>query len=174
MFKKFIYRFLIAYIFLFTTLIINKKDNKNILSYDNIKDMSMKHTNFLKIANIYTIIFNKETIKKVDYELIDYEEIEKYNNGVLITLKQEAVTSISNGVVVKIGKDKNYNKYLIIKDNEGIEYKYSNLIDINCKLYDYINLGEIIGISSNNNLYLTIKENNEYINIINYLNLNEN
>lgn len=169
MWDRIINRVLVILICFIGILIIDQKDSSHFLSYTSLKNESRSHLNILKALNVYTSVFDDDSgVSKVNKDVLDYHDISSYKDGAIINLKQEAVLNLSSGVVVSKGKNNEFDRYVIIKNSDGIEYYYGNLIDLNVGLYDYVDVNEFIGISNNNNLILKIKDK-DYIDVIGYL-----
>ena len=49
-----------------------------------------------------------------------------------------------------------------MKDSDGIDIWYSNLNNINVKMYEYVNSGDIIG-ECQKKLYLVFKKDGDYL-----------
>ena len=72
------------------------------------------------------------------------------------------ISSITSGIVIENKKDSNYINMITVQDKNGLNITYGILTDINVKLYDYIEKGEIIGVASDK-LYLSFKKDNKYL-----------
>ena len=62
----------------------------------------------------------------------------------------------------------NYGKVVIIEGIDGVDIWYGNIENSNVKLYDYVNKGDFLGEVENNNLYLVLEKNKEYISFEEY------
>lgn len=180
MISKFLFQVLIkslvVIIIFIGTLIYIKKDEKN---KDNIK--KIVYQNSLSFAKIYSVYkkylgdvipfknnFNDNT-KKVSSEKITYKSIKKEGNGYILKVAEDyAVTSIKTGIIIEVKKDDKYGTLIKIQDKDGLNITYGYLDNIDVKLYDYVDKGQIIGVS-NNKLYLVFEKNNKYISYEEYL-----
>lgn len=168
MIKKIFYKIaVVVIIILFGTLILNKSNNIKDIVYDNVYD---NYINFSYIKNIYNsylgnIIPFQNIIKdeQVFNEKIKYKEINKFNNGIKITLDNNIVPILDSGIVIFIGNKDGYNKTVIIENSDGVEEWYGNLDNISVNLYDYVNKNDILGDTINNTLYLEFKKDNKYL-----------
>ena len=174
-FKYLITRILISVIVLISTLIYIKIDNRNKL-YE--KDyVFTDNIEFTKINNWYQnnigkiipqtkttseMVFSTDDIKKNNYE--------KYLDGVKIDdNKGNPVSTLYGGIVVFIGKKEGYNNTLIIQGNDGIDYWYGNITNINVNLYDYLEKDTIIGEAKDDYIYLVLESNGKYLDYDEYL-----
>ena len=89
--------------------------------------------------------------------------INKFNNGVKISLDNNIVSSLDSGIVIFIGNKDNFNKTIIIENSDGVEEWYGNLDNISVKLYDYVKKNDILGDADNSTLYLEFKKDNKYL-----------
>ncbi len=168
-------RTLIAVIIvLLTAIYINIKDN-NLKTYK--KYLFEKSLSFNKISSTYNKLFGKTlpldldkgTAKTVFNDGISYNNIEKYNNGFKLTLTNNVVQSLYDGIVVFIGEKENYGKTIIIQGTDGVDIWYGNVLNVNVTLYDYINKDTLIGETIDENLYLVFNKENEYLSYEEYL-----
>lgn len=133
---------------------------------------------FAKIYNIYqkylgdVIPFKntlKEETKLISSEKITYQNIEKCDNGFLLTVdSMYTVNIIKSGIVIEIKDDEKYKKTVTIQDKEGVNITYGFINDISVSLYDYVEKGEILGISDTK-LYLEFKKDGNYLSYEKYL-----
>ncbi len=167
---------LIVIVLFLSTLIYIKQDNKN---KENVKKIVYQNSlSFAKIYNVYkkylgdVIPFKnnfKNEIKKVSNEKIVYESIKKENNGyILLVSNNYTVSSIKSGIVIEVKKDDKYNNMIKIQDKDGLNITYGYLTNIDIKLYDYVEKGQILG-TCDNNLYLIFEKNNKYLSYEEYL-----
>lgn len=172
--SKFIYsilvKTLIVVVLFLASLIYIKQSNKN---KNNFKGVVYNNSlSFAKIYNVYkkylgdVIPFKnifKDNTKLVSSEKLTYKSITKKDNGYLLSISNNyTVSSITSGIVIENKKDSNYINMITVQDKNGLNITYGILNDINVKLYDYIEKGEIIGVASDK-LYLSFKKDNKYL-----------
>ena len=174
-FKNLITRVLLAVILVISVLIAIKIDDKNLLYIeDHVFTDSIK---FTKINNWYQEHLGKLVPKaKVDSEMVfssddlkknNYEE---YLDGVKIEdVKGNPVSILYGGIVVFIGEKEGYNNTLIIQGNDGIDYWYGNITNINVNLYDYLETNTLIGEATDDYIYLVLEKDGKYLNYEEYL-----
>ncbi len=138
---------------------------------DNIK--------FATINNWYTnqfgtplpfseFLISQETIPVFE-EKLKYTSSSRYYDGVCLEVDyQYLVPSFDNGIVIFIGEKENYGKTVIVQQENGVDVWYSNLEEINVKLYDYIKKGSLIGMA-NQKLYLVFAQNGDIIDYKKYI-----
>jgi len=173
---NFIYKSLIV-IILFMSSLIYIKTNKN----NKAKIKSTIYTNSLSFAKIYDL-YNKyfgdvipfkniyrDNTKLVSSEKMKYNKVKKENNGYIFEMNDNMITSLTDGIIIKINKNSTYKTIITIQTKNDILITYGNLNSVNLKLYDYIKKGEILGYSDNKALYLVIKENGKYISYDKYM-----
>ena len=179
-FKKVLFSYLIKTLLIIVIMLISliyirqNNTNKNIFK-------KMVYTNSISFARIYNI-YNKylgdvipfknvkeDNTKIVSSDKLTYNNINKKGNGYILKVGNEyAVPSISSGIVIEIKKDSKYKKLVSIQNKDGLVITYGYVENLNIKLYDYVEKGEIIGIS-NSNLYLIFKKDNKYVSYEKYL-----
>ena len=158
--------------------LIMLKSNMNLKS-NFYKYVYQDNIKFATINNWYTSKFGSpipfsnllssyETIP-VFNEQLSYTEASKYKDGVNLTVDyQYLIPSLDSGIVIFIGDKEGYVKTVIVQQENGIEVWYSNLEEINVKLYDYIKKGNLIGVA-NKNLYLVFIKNGEVMDYKKYI-----
>ena len=71
--------------------------------------------------------------------------------------------------MVFIGEKEEYGNTIIIQGMDEIDYWYSNVENINVKLYDYVESDNIIANTKNNTLYVLFMKNGEVLNYEEYI-----
>ena len=167
--KSLIYKILVTVVIvIFGSLISLKNETIKANIYENIYNNTL---NLAKIKSIYTtylgnVIPFKKIIQNKDVfnENISYKDINKFNNGFSLKLDNNyAIPIIKDGIVIFVGNKEEYNKCVIIEDEDGNDIIYGNLDKINIKLYDYVKKGDILGQAYNDTLYLTFKNGEKYL-----------
>ena len=171
----FIKTLIVAVIFLVSLIFVKKSDkNKEI-----IKKIVYKNSiSFAKIYGIYkdylgdVVPFKnifKNNVKLASSDKISYEKIEKECNGYTLTVSDDyALQSLKSGIVIETKKDDKYNNMIKIQDKNGLNITYGYLNDLNVKLYDYVEKGEILGRCSKK-VYLIFEKKDEYLSYEKYL-----
>ena len=160
--------FFVIFIVLLGTLITKKSST---IKNDVYKKVYDEHINFAFINSLYNdyigsvIPFKKDIVEKeVFNEKIRYKELNQFDNGIKLTLDDNyPVPVLKSGIVIFIGNKDNLNKTVIIEDEDGMNYSYGNLDKVNVKLYDYVKENDLLGLSSNNTLYLLFQKGDKYI-----------
>ena len=164
--KIFLIKLSILIIIFISTLILSKNEftkkwiNNNILT---------KNISFESIKKIYTsylgtvLPFDKViTTTPVFSEKFEYSEINKYKDGISLTVTNNYLVPIQyDGIVVFIGEKEGYGNTVIIESDNVVMY-YSN-IDTLVKLYDEVKKGEYLGETLSNKLYLVFKKDGEVV-----------
>ena len=167
-------KFLILIILTILSIILLKNDQFKINFY---KYVYQDNINFAKINKWYenkfgsALPFSKyfEEVTPVFNEKLNYTEKNKYKDGVSLVVEEDyLVPAIDSGIVIFIGEKEGYGNTIIIQQENGIDVWYSNLKEINLKLYDYIKEGNLIGVS-NNNLYLVFTKDGEVVDYQEYI-----
>lgn len=159
-------------IFLSSLLLLILLGGKNLLKINSFHNIN-NNINVLPIVNLFTKIYDINNDLPVNV-INNYDNIE-YNSGINYITNESfnGVSVVNTGIVVKITK-KNNLYYVTIKDNEGIEYIYGNLTNLDVSLYSYVTTNKTIGTAIfNNNHYsftIEIKNGNECYSLLNYPN----
>lgn len=66
------------------------------------------------------------------------------------------VTFLASGIIVYIGDKGDLKNTIIVQGNDGIDIWYSNIINDNYSLYDYVSKGNILGTTNNEKLIISI------------------
>lgn len=167
---------LIVIVMFLSTLIYIRKDNKNKKNINKI--VYQNSLSFAKIYSIYkkylgdVIPFKnnfKENVKKVSQDKLTYEKIVKEDNGYILTVSNDYLVScIKSGIIVEIKKDDKYSNVIKIQDKGGLNISYGFLDEVDVKLYDYVEKGQLLG-KCTKKLYLMFEKNNKYLSYEEYL-----
>lgn len=172
--SKYLTKFLLAIIFFLISIIFTNISDKNLLFYKEY--VFTESLPFTKIKGWYEDLFGEvlpsdDSTATVFNGKLVYKEIEDYEDGEkLVVSKNSLVNNITSGIVVFSGDKDNYGNTIIVQGIDGVDIWYGNLENVSVNLYDYIEAGSIIGQTKNENLYLVIKKDNEYIKYENYKN----
>ena len=165
--KKIVIRILILIILTIICLILIKKDKD--LSNKIYKYVYDSNISFASINSWYEKKFGSpvpfkdilKTDEPVFNEKLEYIKKEKYLDGVKLTVtKNYLVPALETGMVIFTGDKGEYKNVIIIEDINGVETFYSN-ININVKIYDYVEKGTFLGETLKNSLYITFKKDGE-------------
>ena len=114
-------------------------------------------------------IFKEDNTKMVFNEEINFSSYSKYLEGIKINVNDNyLVPIIESGMVIFIGEKEGYGNVIIIEGLNGVDIWYSNIINTNVKLYDYVEKGSYIG-DVNKELFLVFCNNGKYLNYEDYV-----
>ena len=168
-------RVLLSIIFIISTSIFIKLNASNKLYVeDYIFQDSLKFTQINKwYQNTFgKIIPDSNSSSELVMENNDLKslEYEKYLDGVKFTItKGSPISLINGGIVVYIGDKEGYGNTVIIQGNDGIDYWYGNITNMNATLYDYLEKDTLIGETQNDYLYLVLEKDKNYLSYEEYL-----
>ncbi len=164
-------KLLITIIITLSCLIIIKKDvNFKFLFYKKVYEDSF---DFGYINKLYQNHFGKilplsiNNTKPVFNEELIIESKEEYKDGVKLKTKNNLIPLLKDGLVIYIGEKDDYGNTIIVSSSDGTDTWYSNMNNINVKLYDYIEKGTLLGESDN--LILVYKKDGEILNYNDYI-----
>lgn len=170
---NFFNRLLITCLLTVLCLIFFKKDSSFKESFYN--KFFSENFDFAYINNLYkehfkgNLPFKNFLVEPVFNEKLSYDESNSYLDGVSLNVSSNyLVPSLDSGLVVFIGEKEGYGNTVIIEDKNGVDIWYSNLTDINVKLYSYVSNGEFIG-SCNDLLYLVFKKDGNVLDYKKYI-----
>lgn len=166
-------KFLFLILLILLTMITFKSNNK-------IKNMFYKYVydsniSFAKINQIYQKYFGKlipaeNEEKEVFVEHLQYQDVTGYKEGAKLSVNNNyVVPSQESGIVVYIGEKEGYGNTVIVQQVNGIDLWYGNMNNVSVKIYDYIEKGEIIGDTLNNDLYLVYKKEGKSLDYEEYI-----
>lgn len=167
---------LIVIVLFLGSLIFIRQSDQNKKKFENIV-----YNNSLSFAKIYSI-YNKylgdalpfkntfqETTKVVSNEKITYSNIEKENNGYMLSVSSAyAVSSVKSGIVIEKKKNEEYGNIIKIQDKDGLNITYGCLDEVEVDLYDYVEKGELLG-NAINQLYVEFEKDGKYLSYEEYL-----
>lgn len=168
--KNLVTRILLSVILVISVCIFIKIDTENVFL---VEEYIFKESlEFTKINNWYqskvgkiipelkdntTLVFNSEELKKNSYS--------NYLDGVKINInKNSPISLINGGIVVFIGEKEGYGNTLILQGNDGIDYWYGGITNLNVNLYDYLEKDTLIGEVDHEYLYLVLQKDGKYLN----------
>lgn len=164
-------------ILLFTTLIILKAQPQ--LKDSFYKEIYEKNISFASINSWYekyagsSLPFNnlfKSETKQVFNESLEYNEQNKYLDGVKLTVSNNyLVPSLDGGLIIFVGEKEGYGNTVIIGQANGIDVWYGGIDNVSVKLYDYVDKGTFIGEVLENNFYLVFKKDGEVLDYQDYI-----
>lgn len=156
-------------LFLLISVFVNYS-NKNLLTFKKYAyDQNFKFTKITKLYNKYFGKVLKEVKETpVSAAKITYQESSSYKGGAKLT-EVSAIYPYKSGIVVFIGDKEEYGKTIIIQGMDGVDYWYSNVSDINVKLYDYVSSNTIIANAQDNILYVLFMRDGKALNYEEYI-----
>ena len=166
---------IVVLLFLSSMIFIRQNDKNKKMFKEKVYNNSLS---FAKIYNLYSKYLGdalpfKDTIKddtkKVSNEKITYSSIKKEGDGYLLEIPSNyTLQSIKSGIVIEVKKDDKYKNIVKIQDKSGVNITYKNLNEVEVKLYDYVEKGEILG-SVSNKLYINFEKDGKYLSYQKYL-----
>jgi len=103
-------------------------------------------------------------------EKLDYLNESVYYDGVrLEVINNYLVPVIKEGMVVYVGEKENYGNVVIVEGVDGVSIWYGNMNRVAVELYDYVNMGDYLGETLDNNLYLVYSKDNKFLDYREYL-----
>ncbi len=173
--KLFITKVMITVVVFMSSLILVKnnalyKDIINTKVYMESFDFSVFRNFYEKYFSSIKILDNIIVEERVFSEELAFDSVDSYLNGVSLDVNLNyMVPSIESGIVVFIGDVEGYGNTIIIEGIDGVDISYSN-IDVNgINIYDYIEKGEVIGITIEDNLKLVFQKDGEYLDYKNFI-----
>ena len=164
-------------IVIFLVLAILSKSSVEFKNYI-YKNIYTDNISFSKIKKIYNkYLGGVVPLKKISNdtypvfkEKLEYNDISKYLDGVKLEVGDNyLVPVINSGLVLYIGQKDGYNNTVIVEGENGVDIWYGNMSNVSLKLYDYVEAGSLLGEVNNNTLYLVYSEDNDFLNVEDYL-----
>lgn len=166
---------IVVLLFLSSMIFIRQNDKNKKIFKEKVYNNSLS---FAKIYNLYSKYLGdalpfKDTIKddtkKVSNEKITYSSIKKVGDDYLLAVPSNyTLQSIKSGIVIEVKKDDKYKNIVKIQDKSGVNITYKNLNEVEVKLYDYVEKGEILG-STSDKLYINFEKDGKYLSYEKYL-----
>ena len=171
--KNLITRVLLSIILIISILILTKFNDHNkelinkYLFQDSLKFTKVNKWYQDKFGNLIPDTNNNELVFSSDLSKNKYTN---YQDGVQIEYpKNSPVSTLYGGIIIFIGEKDNYGNVVIIQGNDGIDYTYGNITNININLYDYIEKDTIIGEAKDDYIYLVLEKDGKYLKYDEYL-----
>lgn len=166
---------IVVLLFLSSMIFIRQNDKNKKIFKEKVYNNSLS---FAKIYNLYSNYLGdalpfKDTIKddtkKVSNEKITYSSIKEEGDDYLLVVPSNyTLQSIKSGIVIEVKKDDKYKNIVKIQDKSGVNITYKNLNEVEVKLYDYVEKGEILG-STSDKLYINFEKDGKYLSYEKYL-----
>ncbi|MFR5756409.1 MAG: peptidoglycan DD-metalloendopeptidase family protein [Lachnospiraceae bacterium] len=166
---------IVVLLFLSSMIFIRQNDKNKKIFKEKVYNNSLS---FAKIYNLYSKYLGdalpfKDTIKddtkKVSNEKITYSSIKKEGDDYLLEIPSNyTLQSIKSGIVIEVKKNDKYKNIVKIQDKSGVNITYKNLNEVEVKLYDYVEKGEILG-STSDKLYINFEKDGKYLSYEKYL-----
>lgn len=166
---------IVVLLFLSSMIFIRQNDKNKKIFKEKVYNNSLS---FAKIYNLYSKYLGdalpfKDTIKddtkKVSNEKITYSSIKKEGDDYLLVVPSNyTLQSVKSGIVIEVKKDDKYKNIVKIQDKSGVNITYKNLNEVEVKLYDYVEKGEILG-STSDKLYINFEKDGKYLSYEKYL-----
>jgi len=162
-------------IFLFMAIFSKKSDVYKDMIISNVYEDNIS---FVKIKNFYDKYLggvvplenNISNVMPVFNEKLDYLNESVYYDGVrLEVINNYLVPVIKEGMVVYVGEKENYGNVVIVEGVDGVSIWYGNMNRVAVELYDYVNMGDYLGETLDNNLYLVYSKDNKFLDYREYL-----
>ncbi len=171
--QSFLLRILLAALLVIVTLI-------SIKSYPTLKSDIYQHLytnnwNFAgfnkwyenTIGNFFPLGTSSEMVFQ---ETLSYNHSSLYKNGVMLEVADNyLVPSLDEGIIVFIGEKEEFGNTIIVQQTDGVNVWYSNIVNNNLGMYDYIEKGMLIGEANNGELYLVFEKEGEFLDYSKYI-----
>ena len=169
-----ILRTMICIVLVLVSLIVFKKNikYKNRVYkyvYENNFSFNYFHNLYNKYLGGVFPLDNIISTEKVFKEKLIYTSSKKYHDGYRLSVDNKyLVPSINSGIVVYIGKKDDYDKVVIVQQNNGVDVWYGNVTS-SLNMYDYVEKGELIGEANSDFIYLVLEKDGKYLNYKDYI-----
>ena len=171
---KFVNKLLVLGI-LFVGVLITVKVNPTAASWVKTH-VYMDNFSFAQIENWYNKyigdIFssNDDEVTQVFSGTIPFTSLEPYYDGVRLKVSSGSVVeSLLSGIIVSIGETEHYGNTIVVEQVDGVSVWYGNVHVSDVKLYDYVEKGQILGMSRSEDLYLVLMKDGAYLNYQDYV-----
>lgn len=116
------------------------------------------NTWFASVGSYFAPFFKAKTNDMPVSKTVNYQWIEKneYKSG------SNQVDILCEGTVIFKGNQKLLNDYVTIQGINGLKITYGNVQDLSVNLYDYVHIGDVIGVY-NEKVYLIFEYENKEI-----------
>lgn len=159
-------KLLISIIFVLTSLIYMNISDDTQNSYK--KNVLEDNIDFYEINQVYDkyigdgeeqsdteLTFNDSIIAS---EVISYGDSYRLNVGT-----DYLINIMKPGIIVYIGDKDGLGNTVIVQGNDGVDIWYSNVLVSEYSLYDYVSVGDTIGTSNDEYIYLTFLKDGDYL-----------
>lgn len=133
---------------------------------------------FVSYKNFYEKYFGKflsenKLVKKempVSSNKLSYKKSKKVKDGVCLQVVNNYATPVlESGVIIFIGTKDKLKNTIVVEQTNGINTYYSNIVNSNYKLYDYVSKGDVLGQVESDKLYLKFQKDGKYLDYQKYI-----
>jgi len=173
LYASFLNKLLVSVCVLLILLICKDNDKINFIYQETFRSMNFVSIKSYVNQNLNGIFPKTEDPNKyVGAIVIDMNNTTIYREGVMIETDYSApVESSVSGIIIRIYKDNELGKVLVIQDILGREYHYGYFETIEVGLYSSVYYGDILGLGRmtedmNGQYYLAIKDGDNYLDVL--------
>ena len=164
-------QFLLAVIFVLGSLVLTNFSSEFKSKY--VNEVLENNFDFSKINKFYNKYIGGDKENKEEMVVANLDNNMSYEHvGEAVKFlvdKETPVKALEGGIIVFIGDKDDLGKTIIIQGNDGVDIWYSGVTSSELKVYDYIESTTIIGITSEDYLYITLNKDGEYLNYEEYI-----
>lgn len=174
--KVWLSKLLFSIIFVLISLIYMRVSDTNKSFY---KDKLLQDSiNFQSFGKVYDKYFGNKFKKEVNEkdEMVVFSDNlvfsskEKVGNSYKLNVGMEyGVPALKPGIIVFIGEKDDLGKTIIVQGNDGVDVWYSNLINSEYGMYDYVSKGDILGTTDDEYLFLSFNKNGTFLTYEEYI-----
>ena len=162
-------KLLITIIVVLVCLIICNLNNELRDSFvKEVLEDNMEFGDFNKLYKKFMIDSNESiVVNDTVIDVSDMEEVDgryRFNYGI-----DYQVETLQSGIIVYIGDKDNLGNTVIVQGNDGIDVWYSGITLKEYGLYDYVSKGDILGLSSDVYVTISIYEDGELLKYEEYI-----
>ena len=174
--KIWLTKLLISIIFVLVSLIYMRVSDTNKSFY--VDKLLQDNINFQSFNGLYNKYFgNKFENKTINSEemltfndTLTFSSREKIDNSYKLNVGMEyAVPVLKPGIIVFVGDKDNLGKTVIVQGNDGVDVWYSNLVNSEFGMYDYVSKGDILGTTLDEYLILSFNRNGTFLTYEEYI-----
>ena len=151
--------------------VIDKYSIKKIIYQDHLEFSKFKNIYDRYLGGVFPLMgISLNGVNQVFQEKIIYSDIKTYQDGAMLKVKDGYLVPVTEGgIVVYVGKKDGYGNVIMLENNQGIDIWYGNICNSNFKLYDQVRVGDYIGQSCDNKIYMVYSKQNKILNYRDYL-----
>ena len=151
--------------------VLDKYSIKKIIYQDHLEFSKFKNFYDRYLGGVFPLTGIDGTgVHQVFQEKLEYSDIKDYQDGAVLSVRNGYLVPVTDeGIIVYVGEKDGYGNVVMLENSQGVDIWYGNICNSNFKLYDQLKVGDYIGQSCDDKIYLVYSKQNKILDYRDYL-----